>query len=495
MVSAPAAGARGMGGQVTALGHRGTLGSRDMAQAAWVGRVSAPPDLAGLYTERLHYLPLGHAPPCPALLPPGLAAGRRPPQELAAAARRAREEAAACGAEARAALAGGGSAVAALAGAADGLGPDVVGLGLAATGRQRRAAGGGGGGGGEILWIPRVEERAAATLREHVAAGFGPDAWSRVLVAAEGVGAACRAAGADLVLDAAGLSGGPGVAVAASLGVATVTRPEETWASRAGTEQVRRDLPPPPSPPPPLPRLTRVAAPPFRVAPSARIMTPAPGPAKTREPPRNDVLNRPGTISPGPPMRPTQTHTQQPDSAAPCRKASGCRRAFSCGEMARGRRRFPHILCVPLFDTVRARFHPPRPRAPGPPRIRRPGGAGALCRARRRGLRRPRRRRPRRRSSPARPGRPRRRRGEGVLRGPMPSPRRCRGVAARGRADTAAGTRGGLPVLCRRRRMCISVRAPLCALWSPPLSQRRPLPLARVRRCASQVPRISAGPH
>jgi hypothetical protein len=267
-------------GQVTALGHRGTLGSVDMAQAALVGRVSAPPDLAGLYAERLLYLPLGHAPPCPALLPPGLAAAARaPPAELAAAARRAREAAVACGAEVNGAAGSGGgggraAAVAAVAGPADGLGPDVVGLCLTAARRaeKRRLAaaptaadgdsgGSGSGGGVVVVWLPQLVDAAAATLRAHVEAGHGPDAWARVRLAGEGVGAACRAAGADVVLDAAGASGGPGMGVAASLGVATVALPEESWASRAGSEQVPRPTPHSTAPLLPSPSLDLASSP------------------------------------------------------------------------------------------------------------------------------------------------------------------------------------------------------------------------------------------
>jgi hypothetical protein len=182
-----------------------------MAQAALAGRVSAPPELAYLYTERLLYTPLGHAPPCPALLPPGAAARRPPPGELGAAERRARGEAAACGAAARRAMGAGAAPVAGVAGAADGLGGEAVGLWLAALrGAARRGAA------AAALWLPPVGDAGRAGLERRAAERFGAAAWGRVRVAGEGEGAACRAAGSDLLLDPPGESAGPALGLAAS---------------------------------------------------------------------------------------------------------------------------------------------------------------------------------------------------------------------------------------------------------------------------------------
>ncbi|EKX54595.1 hypothetical protein GUITHDRAFT_132290 [Guillardia theta CCMP2712] len=50
--------------QVTALGHRGSMGSEVLVDFLLAGKISAPPELQHLYKEKLSYNTFGYLPPC-----------------------------------------------------------------------------------------------------------------------------------------------------------------------------------------------------------------------------------------------------------------------------------------------------------------------------------------------------------------------------------------------------------------------------------------------
>ena len=211
--------------QVAALGHRATVGDAASVQLLLAGRVSAPPELHALYTERLLLAPLGLAPP--------LAAPRRPGEAGATAAAAEQTAEARDAAAVRARLLqpageGRGGAVLAVLGRPAGL-TEVA---LAAWGTVSRAVP------GAVLLLPRVDPAAWPRVEEAMQRDAGAEggARARAEAALEGESERARARAADVVLDPWAESAAGALALAAAGGAAGVTLPREALSSRAGAE-------------------------------------------------------------------------------------------------------------------------------------------------------------------------------------------------------------------------------------------------------------------